>query len=117
MTALQIIEEVYEIALNPTQPYFAQLEPLAPNGELANRTSANRVLFKLCELVDHQAKQIKALEEDRVDIANKMLELQNTLSHSSGGGGGTADIVNSGSTQPIDEPSSDPTKPIADSAV
>jgi hypothetical protein len=108
--ALQIIEEVYDIALNPTQDYFAQLEPLAPNGELANRISANKVLFKLCQLVDAQDKEIQALKQDRVDIANKLVGLQDSLNSSSPIGKNTSEPV-------VDAPSSDPTKPITNTDI
>lgn len=67
-TALSIIEDAYEIALNPTQPYFAQLEPLGQNGELSNATNLKKVIFKLCELVDSQGKELKEL---RVIVSNK----------------------------------------------
>ena len=70
------IEEAYSLALNPDVDYLAQLQPLAPAGELANRLSSNQVLFKLCMIVDQQAKEIKALQDDRVAIARKMLELE-----------------------------------------
>lgn len=74
--ALLIIEETYNIALNPSEDYWAQLQPLAPNGELANRLTSNQVLFKLCMIVDAQAKEIQALKDDRISIAKKMLELE-----------------------------------------
>lgn len=61
--ALAIIEEVYEMALNPDGDYLAQLQPLAPSGELANKLLTSQVLFKLCMLVDTQAKQIVSLQE------------------------------------------------------
>lgn len=77
-TALAIIEEVYEMALNPNEDYFAQLEPLAASGELANRISANKVLFQLCMLVDTQSKRIKELEEN-VGNLNKAPEEQPSL--------------------------------------
>ena len=73
---LAVIEEAYSIALNPELDYFAQLQPLAPAGELANRLTSNQVLFKLCMIVDVQAKEIKALKEDRVAIAAKMVQLE-----------------------------------------
>lgn len=63
-TALFIIEDAFEIVLNPTLPYFIQLEPLGANGELSNRNNLNKVLFKLCELVDAQAKEIDSLKVD-----------------------------------------------------
>lgn len=75
--ALLAIEEAYEIGLNPELDYLAQLEQLlGPSGELANRLTSNKVLFALCKIIDEQEKQIKALEDDRVQIANKMLELE-----------------------------------------
>jgi hypothetical protein len=74
--ALAIIEEAYSIALNPELDYWAQLQPLAPNGELANRLTSNQVLFRVCKIVDAQAKEIQALKDDRVAIANKMVELE-----------------------------------------
>lgn len=76
LAALRIIEEAYSMALNPEEDYFAQLQPLAANGELANRLTSNQVLFKLCRVVDAQEKEIQALKEDRIAIAQKMLELQ-----------------------------------------
>lgn len=74
--ALHIIEEAYSIALNPEVDYFAQLQPLARDGELANKITSNTVLFKLCMLVDAQEKEIHALKEDRVAIAKQILALQ-----------------------------------------
>ena len=74
--ALKVIEEIYSIALNPELSYYAQLAPLASNGELGNHNSSMQVLFKLCMIVDQQAKEIQALKEDRVAIANKMVELE-----------------------------------------
>lgn len=74
--ALRIIEEVYEMALNPTLSYYAQLQPLAPSGELADKIKLTSVVFKLCELVDKQAKEIDKLKEDRVQIATEMAKLQ-----------------------------------------
>ena len=73
---LLIIESAYDIAINPTLDYEAQLQPLAAAGELANRLSSNKVLFKLCMIVDAQAKEIQALKDDRTAIANKMVELE-----------------------------------------
>lgn len=103
--ALVAIEEVYEMALNPTQSYFAQLEPLAASGELANRISTNKVLFRLAELVDNQAKEIKALKDDRQAIAAKMVELESKLQFTKDG-----DLK-------IDAPTPDPTQPIGDTTV
>lgn len=74
--ALQIIEEAYSFALNPDIDYLAQLQELAPSGELANKLTANQVLFKLCMLVDQQQKEIQALKDDRTEIAQKMLDLE-----------------------------------------
>ena len=74
--ALQVIEEAYSIALNPELDYEAQLAPLAQAGELANRLSSNKVLFKLCMIVDAQAKEIQTLKDDRSAIAAKMVELE-----------------------------------------
>lgn len=111
--ALIIIEEVYNMALNPDLDYFSQLEPLAASGELANRILSNKVLFRLCKLIDEQEKRIANLEQDRVDIANKMLELQNSLTQQSPVGNTALPAE-----QPVvDEPSSDPTKPIANPTV
>lgn len=100
--ALQIIEEVYEIALNPELPYGAQLEPLAASGELANRISTNKVLFRLCELVDLQAKEIKSLKEDREAIAKEMVRLSSQF--------GNQAVAKEAS--PIENVAPDPTKPI-----
>jgi hypothetical protein len=71
--ALLIIEEAYSMALNPELDYFAQLQPLAANGELANKITSNQVLFKLCMLVDAQAKDIKALRDriQEIDTVKK----------------------------------------------
>ena len=76
MKAYQIIEEAYNITLNPEVDYQVQLQPLAPAGELANRLTSNQVLFKLCMMVDQQAKEIQSLKDDRVAIAKKMVELE-----------------------------------------
>ena len=62
-TALSKIEEIYNMAINPELDYYAQLEPLAANGELANHNSSMKVLFALCMLVDQQGKRIAELEE------------------------------------------------------
>jgi len=70
--ALLAIEEVYSIALNPTIDYFAQLESLAHGGELANQISVKQVLFKLCMIVDNQAKEIQNLKE-RLEVNNATL--------------------------------------------
>jgi ABC-type Na+ transport system ATPase subunit NatA len=70
------IEEFYSVAINPDLDYFAQLQPLAESGELANRITANQVLFRLCMIVDKQEKEIQALKDDRVAIAKKMIELE-----------------------------------------
>lgn len=78
--ALAILEEVYEIALNPTLSYAAQLETLSASGELSNKKQTNEILFRLCELVDTQAKQIKALKEDREQIASEMTRLEGIIS-------------------------------------
>src|SRR5579864_5597021 len=67
--ALAIVEEVYSIALNPTEDYFAQLQSLAHGGELANNTSVKQVLFKLCMLFDSQNKEIQSLKE-RLEVNN-----------------------------------------------
>lgn len=76
MKALKTIEEFYSIALNPDLDYFNQLQPLAQSGELANNVTSNQVLFRLCMIVDQQAKEIQSLKDDRVAIAKKMLELE-----------------------------------------
>lgn len=74
--ALLAIEEAYDIALNPELDYLAQLQELAVSGELSNKITMQKVLFKLCMIVDIQEKEIKELKEDRIAIANKMLELE-----------------------------------------
>jgi hypothetical protein len=74
--ALNIIEDVYSMTLNPELDYFAQLQPLAPGGELANKISTNQVLFKLCMLVDAQAKEIESLKESRRLTYEKMEKLE-----------------------------------------
>lgn len=110
--AQAILEEVYEYALNPNESYAAQLAPLAANGELSNRASLNKILFKLCEVVDAQAKKIKLLEDDRVAIAQKMTELE----------GKDGDISTATNTpapsleaeQPITNTQDTPTSPITD---
>ncbi len=76
MKVLKLIEEAYSIALNPELDYFAQLQPLAQNGELANNVTSNKVLFGLCKIVDEQAKEIQALKDDRVAIAKQMVKLE-----------------------------------------
>lgn len=76
MKAKLAIEELYSIALNPDLDYFAQLQPLAQSGELANKVTSNQLLFRLCMIVDQQEEEIKSLKDDRVSIANKMLELE-----------------------------------------
>lgn len=96
--AYQLIEHIYEIALNPDQPYYDQLEPLAATGDLANRTNVNKVVFGLCELVDAQQKEIQALKDDREAIAKQMVELEKKINPSTV----TVDIT------PVD-----PTKPLA----
>ena len=70
------IEELYSIALNPDLDYFAQLQPLAQSGELSNKATSNQLLFRLCQIVDGQEKEIQALKEDRVAIANQMIKLE-----------------------------------------
>lgn len=72
--ALQAIEESYDIALNPDLDYGAQLLPLGASGELANRISANKVLFKLCMLVDAQAKEIAALKDGQVAASTQPVD-------------------------------------------
>lgn len=74
--ALLLIEEAYDIAMNPTADYWAQLQPLAPNGELANRLTSNQVLFRLCMVIDKQEREIASLKDDRVSIAKQLLELK-----------------------------------------
>ncbi len=76
--ALHSIEDAYSMTLNPTQDYFAQLQPLARDGELANKISSNKVLFRLCMIVDEQEREITLLKEDRIAIAKQLLELQKT---------------------------------------
>ena len=76
MKALRVIENAYSMSLNPHEDYLAQLQPLAANGELANKLTSNQVLFKLCMIVDEQEKEIQSLKEDRVAIAAKMVELE-----------------------------------------
>ena len=96
--ALAIIEEVYEMAINPNASYAAQLEPLGASGELANRIKTNTILFRLCELVDAQEKAIKSLKDDRQAIAIKMVDLESKIS---------------AKTAPtVDAPNTDPTQPI-----
>lgn len=75
MKGQRLIEEVYDIALNPNLDYFAQLEPLAANGELANHVNTSKILFKLCQLVDAQEKRIKALEDTHEEITKRILEI------------------------------------------
>lgn len=76
--AQSIIEEVYSMALNPTQPYNVQLDALSASGELSNKRHTNEILFRLCELVDKQQAEIKALQDDREDIAKRLIALQPT---------------------------------------
>lgn len=73
--ALHIIEEVYEIAMNPTLDYLAQLQPVAPSGELADKVKLTAIVFKLCEQLDKQAKDIESLKQDREQIASQMAEI------------------------------------------
>lgn len=61
--ALQAIEEAYSFSLNPDEDYLSQLQALAASGELANKLTSNNVLFKLCMIVDTQAKVIEQLQE------------------------------------------------------
>jgi Tfp pilus assembly protein PilN len=98
MTGQQVLEEVYGIGLNPTLPYGAQLEPLAASGELSNKNQTNAVLFKLCELLDEQAKEIKTLKDDRKEIVKQMITLEQKL---------TPDV----------QPAPDPTQPITDASL
>jgi hypothetical protein len=70
------IEKLYSVALNPELDYWSQLQPLAQSGELANKATSSELLFRLCVIVDQQAKEIKALQDDRVAIAKKMIELE-----------------------------------------
>ncbi len=74
--SLTIIEEAYSLTLNPDEDYFAQLQVLAASGELANKITANQVLFKLCMLVDAQAKEIKHLKDDYSITKEKLIELE-----------------------------------------
>ena len=78
-TALAKIEEIYDMAINPELDYFAQLEPLAANGELANHNSSLKVLFALCMLVDQQGKTIKGFEQDIVDISKRLQTMEDSL--------------------------------------
>ncbi|HEX9059099.1 MAG TPA: hypothetical protein VF941_02875 [Clostridia bacterium] len=59
--ALTILEAVYGLSFNPNLPYAPQLEALAASGVLANKKFLNEAVFKLCELVDKQQKQIDLL--------------------------------------------------------
>lgn len=93
--ALTILEEVYEMTINPTQSYVAQLEPLSASGELTNKLKTNEVLFRLCELIDKQNKEIESLKKDREEIAKQMVDLQIKL----------------------DDKATDPTKPITDTTL
>ena len=94
-TALSVLEEIYNMAINPELDYFAQLEPLASNGELANHNSSLKVLMKLCMLLDEQAKKIKSLEEKYVDNVKNAVEAQPQPQ----------------TIEPISVPVVDPTKP------
>jgi len=62
------------MAINPELDYYAQLEPLAANGELANHNSSMKVLFALCMLVDQQGKRIAELE-----AADKKRNINNAI--------------------------------------
>lgn len=64
------------MGINPTQPYYEQLETLAASGELANKVKIDKVLFKLCEVVDKQAAEIQLLKDDREAIAKELLSLK-----------------------------------------
>lgn len=75
--ALEAIENVYEMALNPEQDILAQLQQiLGPSGEMGSHLASNKLLFALCKIVDTLEERIRVLEDDRVAIANKMLELE-----------------------------------------
>lgn len=100
--AQSIIEEVYSMALNPTQPYNVQLDALSASGELSNKRQTNEILFRLCELVDKQQTEIKALQDDREDIAKRLIALQPAEN--------TAPIV-SDPTLPLDATATNPTQP------
>lgn len=65
--AMTIIEEVYEISLNPGEDYLAQMQSLAPSGELGSKISLTKLLFKLCKLIDTQQKEIAKLQK-HVDV-------------------------------------------------
>jgi ABC-type Na+ transport system ATPase subunit NatA len=73
---LLTIEEIYSLGLNPSLDYYAQVEPLASNGELANHNSSMKLLFKMAMIVDAQAREIQTLKDDRVAIAQKMVEIE-----------------------------------------
>jgi len=70
------IEDAYSIALNPDLDYLSQLQPLARDGELANKLTTNKVLFKLCMIVDAQEKEIQSLKDDRISISKQIADLQ-----------------------------------------
>lgn len=77
MEAQALIERIFGIALNPNESYSAQLnENLASSGDLSSKQRTNELLFELCQLVDKQQTRIKALEDDRVEIASQMLNLR-----------------------------------------
>lgn len=103
--AIAILEEVYDMALNPTQSYAAQLEPLAATGELSNKLKTNEVLFRLCELIDAQIKEIKKLRDDREAIARKLVEFESKLQFDKDG------------NLKINVPTTDPTQPITSSSL
>jgi len=69
------IEDAYSIALNPDLDYLSQLQPLARDGELANKLTTNKVLFKLCMIVDAQEKEIKSLKDNHVFLAKQISSL------------------------------------------
>ncbi len=92
MKARLEIEKLYSVALNPELDYWSQLQLLAQSGELANKATSSELLFRLCQIVDAQEKEIKALKEDRVAIAKKMIELE----------GGSATVPVEDTTMPLE---------------
>lgn len=93
--ALAIIEEVYSFSLNPSEDYLAQLGSLGPTGELANKVSLTTLLFKLCMLIDTQAKKIAELQDALIAINKE-----------------TADVKGEANAAPTNGTQPDPTQPL-----
>ena len=59
----QIIEETYDIVISSKARYFEQIAGLDAAGAFSNTKMLTEVVFKLCEIIDTQERQIAELQK------------------------------------------------------